>query len=316
MTSAVVPLYAAEPGCRPRAEAVGRQARCEQRPRHDPGLRQVRHLVQNRRQGQPSECHGQQGGQPVGVTRGHPPHEVVQPPRPRRDVLVRGESGPVDDHRCHDGETSRETHGEHRHPAQQQGQRCQHDDEHAEVGQHDDDLVVQPLQQDAEQDEDEAALEVVAEEPVGVGGAVAQVDAHRRADDDGEERRREVLRDGGRAADRAEVRDEHRHDGQAASGIQPVEAGAAPVVAGRRDGHGDAHGRSLPVERRQHAVCTMMQTACCLLSTRWVRSSGGGTPSAHPSPGRRSPRPGRHPQGPGARPTPTRTPPGHPSPRP
>ena len=105
-----------------------------------------------------------------------------------------------------------------------------------EEWQHHEDLVVERLEQHPQHDEDQPALEVVAQELQGKGASLAQLHAHRDADDHGEQRGGEVLRDVEHAAHRAQVRDEHRHDRQSPGGVEAVEAAGrrhAPQCAGR-----------------------------------------------------------------------------------
>ena len=170
------------------------------------------------------------------LTGGEPGDEVERPARPALGHRGGRLAHPVHDDRPDHGEGAGQPHGEHRHPVQEQGQRGEHDDEHAEVGQHDVDLRVDRLEQHAEHDQDEAALRVVEQEPRRRGPALGEPHPHRDADDHREQRRREVLRDVEHAAHRAQVRHQHRHDREPAGGVEAVEA------RGRR------HGPSLPVE--------------------------------------------------------------------
>ena len=218
-------------------------------------------------------------------------------------VAERRLAGAVDDDRPDHGQGAGDADGEHREPVQEQGQRREHDDQHPEEGQHHQDLVVERLEQHPEHDEDQPALEVVAQELQGQGAPLAQLHAHRDADDHGEQRGGEVLREVEDAAHRAQVRDEHRHDRQPPGGVEAVEA------AGRR------HAPSVPVESREHAA-PGKRARRVLYCRRGLSGSAVGNPSAHRRRGRRSPPPGRRRRGPGGRPTPTRTRPGRRSPRP
>ena len=186
--------------------------------------RHLGHPSQHRGQGQAAQRHGEERHPPDTPRRRASQADKVAGPRPEvtadspgrvHALLARSAQ-----HRAGHGEAE----GEQRRPVEEKGQWGQDDDEQAQVGQDDDDPEVHLLEQHAQEDEQHTTLQVLEEELPRPGPAVWRwmpIATPMTTAKSGAVRYSLI---GEHPTCGAEVRDEHRDDGETARCIESIEA--------------------------------------------------------------------------------------------